>query len=776
MTKPRLPRLTVHLVLTSALVWVLPVSAAELDVGARYPLTCANAYARGPSGMAPDLRRADGKVLVIEAAPTRTPTPIRTSAVSMEISYAASAPGEQVEVAVVLHGHGHEVAGVQNDIIFDPAVVDLEKPSSCKINPAIGDRLAECDEDPSAAACKSLQHNLAECPAAAGCPDGSEGLKRFRGIVLSISNLNTIPDGELYRCRFSVAADADLTLGAPLLCVNAGASDPDGNALTTSCRDGDILAPGGTPQPTRTPTSRPPTVTPWPTHTRGPTRTPTQARTPTATWDPRLPTWTPAPTTTARAPGSVTTIYMETDKPAVSAGLGGTVTVRAFAFDENNQPLNGVNLLFDFAPKVGTLRPISTTTRSKELVPGGCAPTEMIPGSCENPQPDTCRQPSGETCEAGVAEVEIEIEPGTASPGIVRVTALAAGSAGEVEFLVVSGESTHPVAAVVLRTSTAICGSDSGGLVGLQAFVFDADWNPVNDMNVLFLSPIGEVIPLTAKTTDEFGVPGGEARSTINLWPGTPILHDDNGNIVPYLITARAGGVEGVAQLFIVPGRVCEGYESSGYVGEPAFVQLAVSPTTLGVRGLGLPDVAKVTATVFDNSGNQLHDREIRFSLGAGSAWGAALSLRHCSGTLDLRCEINEDCLGTGSCIEESGSRVNTLTDRAGKASVRLLAGPLPGVVTINAEVPSLLGDEFTEPCAHAAIDSQRCVAANAVSVWVYAPAPPIPTAGHIDDDGCQIAPAPASDTAWRLLIPALLLLSRRKSGGRCVSCRRRQP
>ena len=49
---------------------------------------------------------------------------------------------------------------------------------------------------------------------------------------------------------------------------------------------------------------------------------------------------------------------METDPFTVSSQNGGTVNVYAFAFDQDNQPLNGVNLLFDFSPKVGTLRPI----------------------------------------------------------------------------------------------------------------------------------------------------------------------------------------------------------------------------------------------------------------------------------------------------------------------------------------------------------------------------------------------------------------------------------
>lgn len=68
----------------------------------------------------------------------------------------------------------------------------------------------------------------------------------------------------------------------------------------------------------------------------------------------------PTPTATQGGPGVVTqtprpaplvaTIFMETDRFAVSAAGGGTVTVRAFAFDVDNQALNGVQLLFDFEP------------------------------------------------------------------------------------------------------------------------------------------------------------------------------------------------------------------------------------------------------------------------------------------------------------------------------------------------------------------------------------------------------------------------------------------
>jgi len=202
-----------------------------------------------------------------------------------------------VEVAVSMVTNDAGVAGVQNDIIFDPTLVDLEKASSCTINPDIGDRLPACDEDPQEAPCKSLQRNLADCPDAAGCPEGSEGLRRFRGIILSTANVNTIPDGVLYTCEFMVTGT---TGTAVLQNLNVGSSDSTGTALDTIGCDGSVRIGGGqvetptvpaeSPTPTETPTIGEPTDTPTevpPTATQPPAPTNTSPPiqpTPVPTW------------------------------------------------------------------------------------------------------------------------------------------------------------------------------------------------------------------------------------------------------------------------------------------------------------------------------------------------------------------------------------------------------------------------------------------------------------------------------------------------------------
>lgn len=169
------------------------------------------------------------------------------SAVTITVGTVEGEPGTAVSVPVSLDTEGASVAGVQNDIIFDPAIVNLAGASACTINPAIGDRLPECDEDPQAAPCKSLQRNLADCPAAAGCPEGSEGLRRFRGIILSTANVNEIPSGDLFTCEFQVQPDAAVGAVAELQNLNVGASDPTGTALDTTGVAGSVTVTGEVP-------------------------------------------------------------------------------------------------------------------------------------------------------------------------------------------------------------------------------------------------------------------------------------------------------------------------------------------------------------------------------------------------------------------------------------------------------------------------------------------------------------------------------------------------
>lgn len=176
----------------------------------------------------------------------------QANAVVLTVESKDAAPGSQVAINVILAtSQGEEVAGTQNDITFDPAVVSVAAASACVINPAISDRAAGCEDDPNSGPCKQLNRAL----------DDVEGGKRFRGLILSLANTTTIPDGVLYTCTFQVAQDAEIGAVFPLACSNEGASDPDGAAITTSCVSGQVRVVSGA-SPTPTATVVPPTATP----------------------------------------------------------------------------------------------------------------------------------------------------------------------------------------------------------------------------------------------------------------------------------------------------------------------------------------------------------------------------------------------------------------------------------------------------------------------------------------------------------------------------------
>jgi MYXO-CTERM domain-containing protein len=243
------------------------------------------------AGNALDTTGSDGQIEIPGGGePTVTPTPEPTEEpcaspaageVVVQVGSGSGDPNTTVQIDVSMATSGVNIAGVQNDIIFDPALVNLAKSSDCVINAAIGPNQPGCDDDPQTAPCKTLQRNLAACPAAAGCPEGSDGMMRFRAILLSTANVNTIPDGVLYTCTFKVTGG---TGTAVLENLNFGSSDPDGNAVTTNGCNGKVVIGGAPPPETATPTETPteeeeePTVTPVP-----PTNTPVPVATATAT-------------------------------------------------------------------------------------------------------------------------------------------------------------------------------------------------------------------------------------------------------------------------------------------------------------------------------------------------------------------------------------------------------------------------------------------------------------------------------------------------------------
>ena len=145
----------------------------------------------------------------------------RAHAVAIHVGSVSGAPGSTQSLSVTLSTEGSIVAETQNDIAFQAAspIAAMNGQPDCRVNPAINKGATTFAFQPS------------------GCSGAA--CTGVRALVLSFSNTTPIPDGSvLYTCNIVISASASGTL--PLTCSNAGASDPNGNALTTTCSNGEV--------------------------------------------------------------------------------------------------------------------------------------------------------------------------------------------------------------------------------------------------------------------------------------------------------------------------------------------------------------------------------------------------------------------------------------------------------------------------------------------------------------------------------------------------------
>ena len=155
--------------------------------------------------------RAAGVALLVALAAAAAP-----AAVSMQLTSAnVSNPGDAGRVCVMLSSGGAQVAGTQNDLIWDGNCASLPDESSCFVAGSHGKQLS----------------------AATRCGDFC-----LRAIILSLNDVNPIPDGPLYCCNFQSESDAGKC--CTITMTNTAASDPDGKAISASGSAGRICTSG----------------------------------------------------------------------------------------------------------------------------------------------------------------------------------------------------------------------------------------------------------------------------------------------------------------------------------------------------------------------------------------------------------------------------------------------------------------------------------------------------------------------------------------------------
>ena len=346
-------------------------------------------------------------------------------------------------------------------------------------------------------------------------------------------------------------------------------------------------------------------------------------------------TTTPVPTPTPLPCQDVKTIIVQTDTPNISSQSGGSAKISAVVFDSNNMRVARVNVLFDDQPRIGTFGELVVATDDQ----------------------------------TGTAVTTLTIPPGS-SFGTLTISASACGISGSVALNVVSGVSTKPVKTVVLQADPSTVGGQVGGTVNLTAAVFDTDNTPINGIDVLFVTPLGHVSPLTDRTKVT-GSQGGIATSVLQVPEGTP-----EGKLS---ISALAGGVSGATVITVVPGRVPPGTINPGVPpGEPAAITLGASPTRIQVSGTGGTELATVIGRVFDNNGNPLSGVRVHYHVvTAQSAPGAVI--------LPVTTPVPT---ASPTPVPETLCQPDdpvSISDAAGFAVIAVHSGTQPGPVTVAA-------------------------------------------------------------------------------------------
>ena len=119
-------------------------------------------------------RLSIGTAMVLALAGPAVAQSLRVSSATVD------QPGHSADICVSLDSAGHEIAGTQNDLVWDGACATLERAESCRIAPDVDKELA-------------------------GRIQGGAGF-RYRAVVLSFEDVDPINDGALYCCAFRVAA------------------------------------------------------------------------------------------------------------------------------------------------------------------------------------------------------------------------------------------------------------------------------------------------------------------------------------------------------------------------------------------------------------------------------------------------------------------------------------------------------------------------------------------------------------------------------------------
>jgi hypothetical protein len=145
----------------------------------------------------------------------------KTGKTTLGLSSAQGKRGDAVSISAKLATGGARIAGTQNDIVFDPTQIAIARDGSGQ------------------PACTANRQLKKDATAFSFVPkDCGNNCTTVRALVLSLSNVEAIPDGSvLYTCRVQIRPEA--AAGTQRLKnTKVGFSDPTGRAIDGVGEDG----------------------------------------------------------------------------------------------------------------------------------------------------------------------------------------------------------------------------------------------------------------------------------------------------------------------------------------------------------------------------------------------------------------------------------------------------------------------------------------------------------------------------------------------------------
>ena len=267
--------------------------------------------------------------------------------------------------------------------------------------------------------------------------------------------------------------------------------------------------------------------------------------------------------------------------------------------------------------------------------------------------------------------------------GTATVTGSLQSASGSVDVTIIDS-TVQPT--IILTAGNPLLDGVLGGTSAIRAFVFDENNLPVAGIVVLFTSTGGMIDPITATTNA-----AGEALVVLTVPPGTP-----DGTIT---IVGSALGVSGSVDVTLLAGAGGGGGGGGGGLTPGSIACISASPTTIGVRGSGLPEQSAIIFLVTTAAGVVVPSTDVNFfvtSLG-GEAISPAIGITDINGQViaNLTSGIRANNVSVTAAVDVNADGIFDVTSQCTLVTI-VGAPPVQGRFNLVRQFANIAGQSFS--------------------------------------------------------------------------------